>query len=118
MTRRDRRAYSSAHRADAAARRARRRNRQRGERHQAAARAVEEAQDLPTAAAARYARGESVGTCPPPCGKVAAPSLEAARTLRARVAVKKGDVTPVRFYECRATPGVWHWTRQVDRRGY
>lgn len=96
---------------------ARQRNRRRGERHVNIQRRAEEEQDTVTRARARFARGESVGTCPPPCGKVAAPSLEASRALRAKVARQRGDTNPVAFYECRQTPGVWHWTRQVDRRG-
>lgn len=96
-------------------RRARRANRQRGERFRTMNRAAAEAQDPAQRARARYARGESVGRCPLPCGKVAAPSLDAAKTIRARIGARHGAETPVSYYECRVTPGIWHWTRQQER---
>lgn len=89
-------------------------NRQRAQRFRRLERAVAENQDTATRARARYARGENTGRCPPPCGKVAAPSLEAAKTLRAKAAARHRNKEPVRYYECRITRGVWHWTRQME----
>jgi hypothetical protein len=46
------------------------------------------------------------------CGKLACPSLEAAREIRAKIWAANGGQGVVRFYRC--GDGCWHWTRMTQ----
>lgn len=45
------------------------------------------------------------------CGKLACPSLEDAREIRAKIWAKEGGPYAARFYPCGP---YWHWTRELD----
>lgn len=45
------------------------------------------------------------------CGKLACPSLEDAREIRAKIWAKEGGLERVRYYRC---GNAWHWTRMLE----
>ena len=51
--------------------------------------------------------------CPPPCGKLAAPTRADAVAIHDAIAGRLQGSGNVRYYECEQTFGVWHWTRRM-----
>lgn len=46
------------------------------------------------------------------CGKLACPTLEDAREIRAKIWAKEGGPYRCRYYKCPS--GAWHWTRMLE----
>lgn len=46
------------------------------------------------------------------CGKLACPSLEDAREIRAKIWAHEGGSSRTRYYQCES--GAWHWTRMLE----
>ena len=46
------------------------------------------------------------------CGKLACPSLEDAREIRAKIWAREGGANRTRYYQC--DTGCWHWTRMLE----